>query len=88
LGEETFAELLASFFDDAAHVVADLHAALAGGDAAKIDHLLHTLKGAAASVGLTEIVAASQALRKAALTDGRIDQLGQLVNDNHQRHAA
>lgn len=88
LGEEVFAELLASFFNDAATVLAGLHDALSGGDATKIDHLLHTLKGAAASVGLTEIAATSQEFRTAALTNGRIEQLAQIIRDNHQRYAA
>jgi len=88
LGEETFAELLESFFDDATTVLSHLHDALAGGDATKIDRLLHTLKGAAASVGLTEIATVSQEFRKADLTNGRLDQLTKLVRDNHRQYAA
>ncbi|WP_337181862.1 ATP-binding protein [Shinella sp.] len=88
LGEETFAELLESFFDDAATVLSHLHDALAGGDATNIDRLLHTLKGAAASIGLTEIAAVSQDFRTAELTNGRLDQLTKLVRDNHRQYAA
>lgn len=88
LGEDVFHELLASFFHDAAGVLAHLRGALAEGDEKKSDHLLHTLKGAAASVGLTEVASKTQEFRTSVLTAGRIQDLERIVKDNQKRYAA
>jgi HPt (histidine-containing phosphotransfer) domain-containing protein len=69
LGEETFDELLSSFFDDASQLLTQLHSALAVNDHRHADHLLHTLKGAASSVGLQDVAERSQDLRQASITE-------------------
>lgn len=63
LGNEQFEELLQSFFDDAAGLLVDLHAALKTNDQAGVDRSLHTLKGSAANMGLESIAARAQAMR-------------------------
>jgi len=87
LGEEAFEELLADFFDDAASVLSQLLRSVAGPENAGNDRLLHTLKGAAANVGLTEIAALSDSLRSMAVTDGDIRRLSELVETRKRRLA-
>ena len=87
LGEEAFEELLADFFDDAASVLSQLLRSAAGQETTGNDRLLHTLKGAAANVGLTEIAALSDSLRSMAVTDGDIRRLSELVETRKRRLA-
>ncbi len=63
LGEEIFDELLGSFFDDATNLLIDLNKALAAQDAAGADQALHTIKGAAANVGLKAISSMAENMR-------------------------
>ena len=63
LGEDVFRELIDSFFVDAADLLQELHAALAGNDPKHVDRVLHTIKGAAINVGLTDLAQKAHALR-------------------------
>lgn len=85
LGDEVFEELLASFFDDAATVLDDLANALKANDHRRLDPLLHTLKGAASSIGLIEIAETSQRLRGADFSEKQLSALGELMRSCKQR---
>lgn len=87
LGPEAFEELLDSFFDDAARLLGDLHAALAGNDA-NADRILHTLKGAASSVGLQDIADRSHDLRRQELSAGHLDGLQEAIEASRRRIAS
>ena len=79
LGAEMFNELLASFFDDAVKLLIELKTALATNDHRNADRLLHTLKGAASSVGLQNIADRSQALRREAISAAALEELQDIV---------
>ncbi|SMD04173.1 ATP-binding protein [Rhizobium sp. RU36D] len=64
LGEDVFRELVESFFEDAANLVGELHRALDGGKPEEVDRVLHTIKGAAVNVGLSDIASTASALRQ------------------------
>lgn len=68
LGEEVFMELVASFFNDADVLLQKLQRCSEDGEDAEQDHLLHTLKGAASSIGLQAFAANCQELRTRPLT--------------------
>ena len=88
LGPEAFAELMQEFFDDAAELlVALMQCADQGGDG-RLDILLHSLKGAAANVGLMDISRTSQALRHSRPTPHDIEMLHNKVNQARQAMAA
>ena len=65
LGAEGLAELTAVFRDDADRLVEDIAAARVAGDREGVRRALHTLKGAAANVGLSGVVAAVDEVRAA-----------------------
>ena len=65
LGAEGLAELTSVFRDDADRLVEDIAAARAAGDREGVRKGLHTLKGAAANVGLSGVVAAVDEVRAA-----------------------
>ena len=88
LGEEIFNELLSSFFDDAANLLRDLHAALAVNDYRNTDSLLHTLKGAASSVGFSELADRSHKLRQTSITETTLTELQDMITHHRQRHVA
>jgi signal transduction histidine kinase/DNA-binding response OmpR family regulator len=88
LGEETFAQLLSSFFDDAATLLEGLHEALAANDYRSADRLLHTMKGAASSVGLQRIADTSQQLRSGTMSENSIVRLAETIGEFRQRLAA
>jgi CheY-like chemotaxis protein len=88
LGEETFDELLSSFFDDATTLLQGLHEAMDANDYRSADHLLHTIKGAASSVGLQQIADTSQQLRSGPVSKNGIEKLSETVNEFRQRLAA
>lgn len=88
IGEEGFNELLQSFFDDANDILAKLRATMPANDARTIDHLLHTMKGAAASVGLGEIAAAAQTFRSGEFSAERLGELEHLLKGHEHRLAA
>lgn len=87
LGDEVFEELLASFFDDAATVLDDLANALKANDHRRLDPLLHTLKGAASSIGLVEIAETSQRLRGRDFSEMQLSALEDLMTSCKQRCA-
>lgn len=88
LGEETFDELLSSFFDDATTLLQGLHEAMAANDYRSADHLLHTIKGAASGVGLQEIADTSQRLRSGPVSKNGITKLSETVDEFRQRLTA
>jgi len=65
LGPEGLAELTAVFRDDADRLLAEIAEAAARGDREAARKALHTLKGAAANVGLVGVVAAVDEIRAA-----------------------
>ncbi|HCL67397.1 MAG TPA: hybrid sensor histidine kinase/response regulator [Rhizobium sp.] len=63
LGEDVFRELVESFFDDAGGLIGELAHAVVEQNAAEIDRVLHTIKGAAINVGLSDLAGKANALR-------------------------
>lgn len=88
LGEETFDELLSSFFEDAGSLLKNLNSALAANDHRNTDRLLHTLKGAASSVGLQDVADRSENLRHASITETALAGLEDTVTRYRQRLVA
>jgi len=63
LGEDVFRELVESFFNDADGLIDELMHAVGEENAAEIDRVLHTIKGAAINVGLSDLAGKANALR-------------------------
>jgi len=57
LGQDAFHRLMDSFLDDSAALLRDLHRAMSSSDRTLADRTLHSLKGAAANLGLTSLAA-------------------------------
>ncbi|TCP81660.1 signal transduction histidine kinase [Rhizobium sp. PP-CC-2G-626] len=87
LGPEAFDELLDSFFDDATSLLADLHMTLATEGTRDADRLLHTLKGAASSMGLQKVADHSENLRQGTLSKTLLNELEMTVA-GYRRHIA
>jgi len=88
LGEEDFAELLDTFFDDAHSLLSALGGALDNGVTTDIDRLLHTLKGAASNIGLTDIASTSQQLRGEDIDRQKLQTLTDVVTAHQHSLAA
>ncbi len=54
-GDELISQLLTKFLESSPPLIEEAKAALQSGDAAKVDFCVHTLKGSAMSLGLTEL---------------------------------
>ncbi|MBL8035390.1 MAG: Hpt domain-containing protein [Leptospiraceae bacterium] len=54
-GDELIAKLLAKFIENSEKLLRDALAAVAANDAAKAEYCVHTLKGSALSLGLTDM---------------------------------
>lgn len=54
-GNALVSQLLAKFLESSSSLIAQAGAALQSGDATKVDFCVHTLKGSAMSIGLTEM---------------------------------
>lgn len=76
LGDDGFAELVASFFDDAEGLMLQLQGCVGGDDDALQDRLLHTLKGVASSIGLQALADSCHRLRHRPLTPESVCGLG------------
>jgi HPt (histidine-containing phosphotransfer) domain-containing protein len=63
LGLESYRDLAAQFFDSHGATTTSLNAAAADGDYVQIDRLAHSLKGAAANLGLLVLADHAAALR-------------------------
>ncbi len=63
IGQETFDDLVAQFRSDMQALLADAHLASEARDAAGYDRALHTLKGAAQTLGMTTIAHMAQTAR-------------------------
>lgn len=79
LGEEVFQELVESFFDDATSLLGELNEALQKNDPEKIDHVLHTIKGAAFNVGLNDLAIKAHAMRSHTPEPAEIEMLGEEI---------
>lgn len=79
LGEDVFQELVESFFDDASALIGELHGALERRDVKHIDRVLHTIKGAAVNVGLTEIAVKAHSLREQQPTMADVEVLNKEI---------
>lgn len=88
LGEDGFADLVESFFVDAASITRELHNNVSSPDRTSTDRLLHTLKGAAASIGLCQLADVCQQRRSAVLTQDAVNELETLIDDCRRRIAA
>ncbi|BCG82421.1 ATP-binding protein [Mesorhizobium sp. 113-3-3] len=60
LGKDAFDRLMDAFLEDSAALLRDLHRALSTSDRALADRTLHSLKGAAANIGLTALAALAE----------------------------
>jgi HPt (histidine-containing phosphotransfer) domain-containing protein len=88
LGEDGFAELLDSFFSDAASILGELSLALKDGDARSLDRMLHSLKGAASNVGLQDIADRAQRLREVPVDTNELLDIKRAVDTRRQSYAA
>ncbi|QEE46269.1 response regulator [Rhizobium sp. WL3] len=79
LGEDVFQELVESFFHDATGLLDELNQALRKNDSEKIDHVLHTIKGAASNVGLNDLAVRAHALRSQTPAPADIELLGEEI---------
>jgi signal transduction histidine kinase/CheY-like chemotaxis protein len=70
IGEDGFEELRDAFLADATLLLNDLHAAMARNDQATTDRVLHTLKGAAASIGYPAMATIAESLRQTPVAKG------------------
>lgn len=64
LGEDAYDELLNTFFKDASAILTNLAEAMAQEKSKDIDRLLHTLKGAAGTLGFDSVARTAQSLRE------------------------
>lgn len=69
LGDAMFGDLVAAFVDDGLRLISDAKAAASSGDHARYDALLHTLKGAALTMGYSRVGAAAAEYRNRPLED-------------------
>jgi len=78
LGDGALVELATDFDRNAERLVATMHQARAGGDAPAWRLAAHSLKGAAASLGLKRVVATARAIETAA-AEGRVEEAAPLT---------
>jgi HPt (histidine-containing phosphotransfer) domain-containing protein len=78
VGDDTLRDLLISFWADAGGLLQELELALSGEDPIRASAVLHTLKGAAASLGLIGCSEACESAR-IAIADNRAPDLGALM---------
>ena len=76
LGADMFDELKGQFERDAVRLADEARDAFARGDLVALDETLHTLKGAAATLGYSALAAQAQALRGNGLKPSELDRLG------------
>ena len=76
LGADMFDELKMQFEHDVVRLSNEAREAFACGDLVKLDEALHTLKGAAATLGYSALAAQAQALRGSGLIPSELDRLG------------
>jgi signal transduction histidine kinase/CheY-like chemotaxis protein len=88
IGRDSFDELVESFFEDASALLRELRGARAEANVATVDRSLHTLKGAASSIGLREIADLSQKLRLASISELDLADLENAISNQRQRLAA
>ena len=88
LGDDVFNELIESFFNDAGELLDELHDQLTGGSPQSIDRLLHTIKGAAANVGLSSIAHRAEELRAEAPTPAAFSELSGRIKAIKQKLVA
>ena len=67
LGQDEFDRLVEEFAQSCDHMLAQAQTALAKGDADGLDDVLHTLKGAALTLGFVSLAGAAQAERSKSL---------------------
>jgi hypothetical protein len=88
LGATGFAELLDSFFTDADGLLVELRNSFGSSDPQLQDRLLHTMKGAASSVGLHALAVMCQALRGSSLDDHNVGRIEVMISEYRSRLAA
>lgn len=79
LGDEHFEALVASFADDGLVMVDEARSAAGRGDLARYDAILHTLKGAAVTLGYSGIAEAASRLRNEANSGPELDHIADAV---------
>ena len=88
LGEEIYAELIESFFQDAGRLLEELRSATMMRDLKRADDTLHTIKGAASNIGLGNIAATASSLRKTDLAPETVATMEVSIEDARQLLAA
>jgi signal transduction histidine kinase/DNA-binding response OmpR family regulator len=79
LGQEVVDELVAAFSKDAMDSILAARAALASGDAQTLDRALHTIKGAAQTLGFVGVGRLAQESRGAATDEATLDRLERAI---------
>lgn len=89
LGQDTFDEVLDTFFSDAVLILSSISNALHDDDTKNLDRMLHSLKGAASNVGFQDIADMAQRLRQAPLINpGELLVIMSAVDEQRRLHAA
>jgi PAS domain S-box-containing protein len=89
--EELLGALMRIFLQESSRLMPELHQALAAGDAARLQRLAHSLKGAASLFGVAAVTEAAQALEslgKAKQLAGAAEGYGQLEQELGRLRAA
>lgn len=80
IGDDGYQELIGDFIRDCGVILRDLEAAMGSGDRETADRALHTLKGAASTLGFTGLAQFAQERRKAKLETNTIQQIAGRVD--------
>lgn len=78
LGEDVLGQVLAIFRAKVPAQVREIEAAVAGGDAARVARLAHSIKGSAGNVGASRLLRAASAL-EATAREGTVEAAAELV---------
>ncbi len=88
IGAEGFEEIVALFFQDATALLDQLAKARLDRDMQTADRSLHTLKGAASSIGLQDVADLSQKLRHGDISSDMFGELENTISNHRHRLAA
>ena len=80
IGEDGYGDLVGDFIEDCSNILDDLNEAMGTGDPDRADRALHTLKGAASTLGFTGLAKYAQARRESELDNSTVYQIAARVD--------
>ncbi|MAW88632.1 MAG: hybrid sensor histidine kinase/response regulator [Phyllobacteriaceae bacterium] len=80
IGNDGYQDLVGDFVEDCGIILRDIEAAMGSGDRETADRALHTLKGAASTLGFTGLAQFAQEQRKSGLETNTIQQIAGRVD--------